>query len=216
MGTALEVEGATVVPLKQRPLQPLQGSPIYLALLVLSLPLDPNLHLIDVLIGTDNLSAVFIVISLFVDSLTIDLLFLVGAIVLQILKFLLNFLLILVTITFLAILILLLVLLICQLLQYLHVLSRGVLIERLAPIMYYVDLPQAVDYVAVVERPVRVKYEHLHTRLRRVVPHAALVDEASTVDKEDAAHEGVAFQLLELLHHVHVGEDRDAIVLHLI
>ena len=82
--------------------------------------------------------------------------------------------------------------------------------------MHYVDLPQAVYDVAVVEGTVRVKDEHLHTRLRRVVPHAALVDEASTVDKEDAAHEGVAFQLLQFLHHVHVGEHRDAIVLHLI
>ena len=216
MSTALVVEGAAVVPLEQRPLLPLQGSSVNLALLVLSLPLDPDLHLIDILIGTNDLSAVFIFINLFVNSLAIDLLFLIGAVVLQILKFLLDFLLILIAITFLAILILLIVLLVSQLLQYLHVLSRGVLVEGLAAIMHYVDLPQAVYDVAVVERSVRVKDEHLHTRLRRVVPHAALVDEASTVDKEDAAHEGVAFQLFELLDHVHVGEDRDAIILHLI
>ena len=84
MSTALIVECAAIISLEQRPLLPLKSSPVYLVFGALILPLsfhtDP--HLVDVFIGADYLSIVLIVLGLFLDSFTIYLLLIVGAIVL--------------------------------------------------------------------------------------------------------------------------------------
>jgi hypothetical protein len=92
--------------------------------------------------------------------------------------------------------------------------------------MDYVDLPQVVNEVVMVEGSVWVEDKVHHFFLWFVVPLGRLVDKASTVDEDQASHlkqynQALTYviypwKFLKFGEKVHVGEHRDAIILHLI
>lgn len=61
--------------------------------------------------------------------------------------------------------------------------------------MHDEDLPLQVNYVVVVERSVCVKDECLHLSRVVVIPELALVNGASTIEEDEAAHVGVRLEL---------------------
>jgi len=155
VSTALVVESAAVIPLEQCPLLTFQSPFVYLrfTILLASGPLHAHAHLIYVLIGPNYLSAVLLVITLPVDSLSINLFFLIGPVVFKVFQLLFNFLFVFISVGFIPVLIFI-ILFFSEFLQDLYVFSRGVLIEGLAPIMNNVDFPVLIDNIAVMERPV--------------------------------------------------------------
>jgi hypothetical protein len=202
MSTALEIECPAVIPLEQSPLLAFQSPLIDLRLTVLlpSRSFNSNAHLIYVLISSNNLSAVIVIITLPLDSLSVDLFFIIGAIVLEVFQLLLNLFFIFITLTLVTILIFIVIVFFSEFLEYLNILSSRVLIERLAAVMDNVYFPMLVDNVVVMEGSMRIENEQLNTRVMCVVPQRGLIDKTTTVDEQETSHKGVPLKLFQLIY----------------
>lgn len=75
-----------------------------------------------------------------------------------------------------------------ELLKQLDVLCGWIAIEGLAAIVDDVDLPQGVNEVVVMEGPMGVEDEVHDFGVCAIVPLNSLVDEATTVDKDQTSH----------------------------
>jgi hypothetical protein len=102
VSTALVIESATVVSLKQSLFLSLDCPSVDLFFLAFPLSLYTNSHLLDVLVGPYNLSGLllFLFVALF-DPFPIYLLFFIRAIIFEVLEFLLDLLILTVLLTIL-------------------------------------------------------------------------------------------------------------------
>ncbi len=191
VGTALEVEWAAVIFLYKSILLSLELPPVHYLFPIISTPLDPDLDPLNVLIRPDYL-ILFLLVPLFRprDFISPIYLFFFIWIILEVLEFLLDLLIFFLIIVIISIVIFIIVFIVVllELLKQLDVFCCWIAIEGLAAIVDYVDLPQGVNEVVVMEGPMGVEDEVHDLGVWAIVPLNGLVDEATTVDKDQTSH----------------------------